>query len=113
MDKRIKLNKYEQVTLKALDKIIINNELPEIAWNNAVKEIFGIKAYGGNKSCPKNSFLGLCEEEKIKGLIHVVVTVTVSLQKDIDLHDTIFQRFVFESLHVHCMSVHTKRTNLV
>lgn len=63
------------------------------------------------------------EDEKIKGLIHVVVTVTVSLQKAIDLHDTIFQQFVFESLHVHCMSItqkrlykyaiYTKHTNLV
>jgi hypothetical protein len=45
------------------------------------------------------------EDEKIKGLIHVVVAVTVSLRKAIDLHDTIFQRFVFESLRIHCMSI--------
>lgn len=49
------------------------------------------------------------EDEKIKGLIHVVVTVTGSLRKAIDLHDTIFQQFVFGSLHVHCMSITQKR----
>jgi hypothetical protein len=35
------------------------------------------------------------EEEKIKGLLDVVVTVTVSLQKATDLHDIIFQESVF------------------
>jgi signal transduction histidine kinase len=45
------------------------------------------------------------EDEKIKGLIQVVITVTVSLRNATDLHDTIFQRFVFESLHIHCMSI--------
>ena len=49
------------------------------------------------------------EDEKIQGLIHVVVTVMVSLQKAIDLHDTIFQQCVFESLHVHCMSITQRR----
>lgn len=35
------------------------------------------------------------EEEKIKRLLNVVVTVTMSLQKAIDLHDTSFQESVF------------------
>jgi hypothetical protein len=47
------------------------------------------------------------EDEKIKGLIHVVVTVTMSLRKATDLHDTIFQRFVFESLHIHSNTMKT------
>jgi hypothetical protein len=38
------------------------------------------------------------EEEKIKGLLNVVVAVTVSLQKASDLHDTIFQESVFQPL---------------
>ena len=57
-----KMNKYEQVVLLSMDRIRTYKELPEIAWKNASLKIFGTRTSGQIKSCPKNSFLGLCEE---------------------------------------------------
>jgi hypothetical protein len=52
------------------------------------------------------------EEEKIKVLRDVVVTVTVSLQKATDLHDTVFQESVFQPLHIHYISTINKMKKL-
>ena len=60
------MKKYEQVTLLAMDHIKNNNETPEIAWKNASIEVFGKGTSSQKKSCPKNSFLGICEEGLIK-----------------------------------------------
>jgi len=68
MDKRIKMNKYERVTLKAMLRINSKKETPEIAWENASSEVFGIGTSSQKKSCPKNSFLGLCDAGKVKGI---------------------------------------------
>ena len=63
------MNKYEQVALLAMDRIKSYNEMPEIAWENASLKIFKAKTSGQKKGCPKNSFLGLCEEGMIKGVL--------------------------------------------
>jgi hypothetical protein len=48
------------------------------------------------------------EEEKIKRLRNVVVTVTLSLQKAADLYDAIFQESVFQPLQIHYISTINK-----
>jgi len=63
-----KMNKYEKVVLLTMNRIEAYNEMPEIAWENASIEIFGAKTSSQKKCCPKNSFLGLCEEGMIKGV---------------------------------------------
>jgi hypothetical protein len=52
------------------------------------------------------------EEEKIKGFCNTVVTVTVSLQKATDLHDTIFHESVFQPLQIHYISTINKMKKL-
>lgn len=50
---------------------LINNGLfdnPKDAWINAVKKLFPNSKSMQVKSCPKDAFLGLCEEGLIKGI---------------------------------------------
>ena len=42
--------------------------LPQEAWEQAVKLEFPHSVSSQLKSCPKNTFLGLCEAGKIKGI---------------------------------------------
>jgi len=63
-----KKKKYEQVALKAMNKIESNNETPIIAWEKASIELLGRGTTSQKKCCPKNFFLGLCEIGKIEGI---------------------------------------------
>jgi hypothetical protein len=61
------MNNYEKIAINALEKIFKGQE-PEQAWENASIEIFGKGTSGQKKSCPRNSFLGLCEDGFILGV---------------------------------------------
>ena len=45
-----------------------NRVSPVIAWENAVKQEFPTSLNNQQKCCPKNTFLGLCEEGLIQGV---------------------------------------------
>lgn len=60
--------KYAQTALEAVRLIKEENISPVDAWEKAVKIIFSDSISSPKKGCQKNTFLGLCEEGKIKGV---------------------------------------------
>lgn len=43
-------------------------ESPKDAWLRAADQIFGAGTSSAQKGCPRNAFLGLCEEGLVKGV---------------------------------------------
>jgi hypothetical protein len=62
-----KFNKYGEATLKAIELNSSKNELMD-SWFFAVKDVFPNSISSQEKSCPKNAFLGMCEEGYVKGV---------------------------------------------
>ncbi|MDO6600643.1 hypothetical protein Q4536_10890 [Tenacibaculum sp. 1_MG-2023] len=60
------MNKYGQTVLKALNNFKDSYSIVE-CYDLTAKEIFETKS-SQEKSCPKNTFLGLCEEGLVKGV---------------------------------------------
>ncbi|MEK4453437.1 DUF6979 family protein [Paenibacillus sp. FSL L8-0506] len=63
------MNKYGVVATKAV-YLIMNEEQTEplTAWNTAASDVFGEGTWAQRKGCPKNAFLGLCEEGLVRGI---------------------------------------------
>ncbi|MEK5407682.1 hypothetical protein MKX36_17305 [Paenibacillus sp. FSL W8-0439] len=63
------MSKYDQAANKAVELIYqgVTNS-PVEAWDIATSELFGKGTWGQKKGCPKNAFLGLCEEGCIEGI---------------------------------------------
>lgn len=59
-------NKYGLTALKSVQNYRDTYSIIEI-WSNSAKEIFDTKS-SQEKSCPKGTFLGLCEAGLIKGI---------------------------------------------
>ena len=59
------MNKYAQVALKATN--ILKTHSPLEAWSMAAQEVFPHAQASREKGCPKNTFLGLCEEGLVEG----------------------------------------------
>jgi len=63
------MGKYGQTAILAMNYIIEGYaKTPNVAWDEASKEIFGEGTSSQTKGCPRNTFLGLCENGKIKGV---------------------------------------------
>lgn len=62
------MNKYALAALNAVQLVHTMQALPSNAWNLATNEIFGEGTAGQKKGCPRNAFLGLCEEGLIQGI---------------------------------------------
>ncbi|PQP80737.1 hypothetical protein C0Q44_26280 [Paenibacillus sp. PCH8] len=63
------MSKYNQAAIRAVELIHQNiNNSPGRAWEIATAELFGEGTWGAKKGCPKNAFLGLCEEGYVKGV---------------------------------------------
>lgn len=57
------MGKYGQAAVKAVEFIHTKNvDSPIKAWEMATSEIFEKGSWAQKKGCPKNAFLGLCEE---------------------------------------------------
>ncbi|MFC4267509.1 DUF6979 family protein [Polaribacter marinivivus] len=61
-----KINKYGLTALKSVENYKNYYSIIEI-WSRASKEVFETKS-SQEKSCPKNTFLGLCEAGLVKGV---------------------------------------------
>ncbi len=59
---------YKNVVIKAVNLAIQKNLSPVDAWERVVVQEFPGSKESQKKGCPKNTFLGLCEEGKIKGI---------------------------------------------
>jgi len=61
--------KYGEVATRAARLSQQQNGMnPVKAWNQAALEIFPDSESSQKKGCPKNAFLGLCEEGKVKDI---------------------------------------------
>ena len=56
-----------KAAIKAVKLVRDNGETPQDAWQKAIC-IFTKSKSSRDKSCPRNAFLGLCEEGMIKGV---------------------------------------------
>ncbi|WBX78097.1 hypothetical protein PG911_07530 [Tenacibaculum ovolyticum] len=60
------MNKYAKTAIECVENFKESNCIKEI-WTKYVKENFDSKS-SQEKSCPKNAFLGLCENGLVKGI---------------------------------------------
>lgn len=59
---------FGDVALEALTNISSQGVAPPTAWELAAQKIFSPNSTCIKKSCPKNAFLGLCEEGLLRGV---------------------------------------------
>jgi hypothetical protein len=72
------MSKYGYAAVRACDLFVMKIvESPIKAWETATSEIFGDGSWGQKKGCPKNAFLGLCEE----GLVESIPRGTYNYRK--------------------------------
>jgi hypothetical protein len=63
------MNKYAKAAVEAARLCTHGTYLsPRVAWDQATTHIFGGGTTAQEKSCPRDAFLGLCEEGLIKGI---------------------------------------------
>ncbi|ANY68766.1 hypothetical protein BBD42_21570 [Paenibacillus sp. BIHB 4019] len=63
------MNRYGVVAVNAVHSMLSGEEVhPLIAWKKAAAEAFGEGTWAQRKGCPKNAFLGLCEEGLVQGI---------------------------------------------
>lgn len=62
-------NKYGLAAVAATKYILQNkNTTPEEAWKKSISKVFPDSPSSRKKGCPKNAYLGLCENGLIKGI---------------------------------------------
>lgn len=59
---------FGKVALKAVENITDKRMHPSDGWQNAAEIVFPINCTCIKKGCPKNAFLGLCNEGLVKGV---------------------------------------------
>jgi hypothetical protein len=62
------MNKYAPSAINAVHLVHTTEALPPEAWELATSALFGQGTAGQVKGCPRNAFLGLCEEGLIRGI---------------------------------------------
>lgn len=60
------MNSYAIITQLAIDKIELLKYGPVRAWQESANEVYPSNKDAREKSCPKCTFLGLCEEGYVK-----------------------------------------------
>lgn len=64
------MNRYGEVAVNAVHFMLSGEDVhPLIAWKKAAAEAFGEGTWAQLKGCPKNAFLGLCEEGLVQGIV--------------------------------------------
>ena len=60
--------KYGKAAIEATDRIRQKGDSPPDAWLFAVKRLYPHQKAAREKGCPRNAYLGLCEEGIINGV---------------------------------------------
>lgn len=69
LEKERDMNSYGRAATKAVDLYSTGLvDSPQKAWAEAIAEIFGQSTSSQVKGCPRDAFLGLCEEGLVKGI---------------------------------------------
>ncbi len=64
------MNTYAHIAINVVNDALKANVNPIDSWNKYADLAFGAGSASASKSCPKGTFLGLCEEGYIKGIAH-------------------------------------------
>ncbi len=62
------MSEYGVAAVKAVELYIRGGTLPRQAWERVTIDIFGEGTSSQTKGCPRDAFLGLCEEGMIKDI---------------------------------------------
>ncbi len=63
------MNKYAQSAVEAANLCSRDKEIsPRLAWDKVTSRIFGNGTTSQKKGCPRDAFLGLCEEGYVKDI---------------------------------------------
>lgn len=63
------MDKYGEVAVRAVKELNAHSFwTPDAAWKRAAAEVFPRGESSRDKLCPRNAFLGLCEEGLVKGV---------------------------------------------
>lgn len=60
-------NRYGQCAIKSHNMVVTRGFDPKVAWKRAAKDLFQTDACR-KKGCPREAFLGLCQEGRVKGV---------------------------------------------
>ncbi len=116
------MTKYGNVAIKAVELFRTQNESNLVdAWNIAAKEIFKDKDPSIKKPCPKDTFLGLCEEGLIKDIPSGKYTMsksnkayalaTVELLKECDIFEKCSDADIWKKVLKKCKTDPQKKHN--
>lgn len=76
------MSKYSKASVRAVELLINHdNYSPREAWDIATTEVFGFNSWGQKKGCPRNAFLGLCEEGLVRGVDAGSYTTSIKNKK--------------------------------
>ena len=117
---------YAASTILAAKFASKNNMSPAVAWQQAVKQEFPNSLNNQQKCCPKNTFLGLCEEGIVKGIsagdytrsdlnkqYGVVALKILSSNKPMTVTPTTLWKEVLKELNVDPEKQHNHQMNVV
>lgn len=62
------MSRYGDVAVRAVTIVAEDNVSPKSAWEKAVREFYPSSESSQWKACPRNTFLGLCEDGIIDGV---------------------------------------------
>ena len=62
------MTNYGDIALSAVNIYRIKNDSPRNAWEKATFQIYTKGSSGQKKGCPRDAFLGLCEEGLVVGI---------------------------------------------
>jgi hypothetical protein len=63
------MSQYPNIAIKSVTDLRENSILsPRDAWENNAKHFYPHQLSSQKKGCPKSTFLGLCEQGKVKGV---------------------------------------------
>ncbi len=63
------MGKYGEVALIAVKMVTDQAIEPRAAWQQAANSTFGKGSSQAHKGCPRDAFLGICEEGMVKGVL--------------------------------------------
>lgn len=61
-------NRYRECAINSHSMIMTTDIDPRTAWQRSASHIFGATSSSAKKGCPRDTFLGLCEAGRVKGV---------------------------------------------
>ncbi len=69
LERTTTMRKYGQAALEATQRVVSGRTAdPRSAWDLATARVFGSSASSQEKCCPRNAYLGCCEDGLVRGV---------------------------------------------